>query len=67
MSPQQPVDQLAQTILGYTKEQCIHELRSFRDIPLDFTDEWMERTSVEMLRHILMAAYTTSQRYHKAG
>lgn len=49
--------QTAQHIAGMTREALIHELLHFNGtIRLDFTKVFLEKQSIEHLRHILLAA-----------
>ena len=52
-------------IHSYDRQRCIEELLSFRDIPLDFSADYLEGMSLERLRHILLAAHVTAMRQHQ--
>ena len=57
-----PIEELAMQIGTMHRESCIYELKNFDGIPLDFTDHFLQRMSVEELRHVLMAAALTVYR-----
>ena len=52
-------------IQSLDRQQCIHELLTFEDIPLDFNREFLDDMSLERLRHVLLAAYATVMKYHR--
>ncbi|QNN24234.1 hypothetical protein HED60_18810 [Planctomycetales bacterium ZRK34] len=60
------VHQLVQQIHGMSRTQCIDALTHFDGIPLDFTEPFLQRMSVERLRHILLAAMITVDRRRSA-
>ena len=49
-----------------SRTQCIDALTHFDGIPLDFTEPFLQRMSVERLRHILLAAMITVDRRRSA-
>ena len=51
----------------FDRHQCIQELLNFPDIPLDFTQAFLDDMSLERLRHILLAAYVTVMRHRAAS
>jgi hypothetical protein len=57
------LNQLAAVINSFDRQTCIDELKHFEAIPMDFTEDFLTRTSVEKLRHILLAAYLTRRKY----
>jgi hypothetical protein len=59
MSLNQPIEATVQQIQQLDRAACIHELIHFSHIPLDFTPEFLDRMSVERLRHVLLAAVLT--------
>jgi hypothetical protein len=65
MSPNAPLERIALEIQTLDRQQCIRELLSFDQIPLDFTAEALQAMSTESLRHLLMAAMVTVRKYHR--
>ena len=61
MSPEMPLDDLLQTIHSFDRNQCIDELTHFKSFPLDFDEGYLDKLSLEKLRHVLMAAYVTAR------
>jgi len=59
MCHQHPLEQVLADIHHLDRMQCIHELKHFDEIPLDFDDAFLAASSLERLRHILMAAVLT--------
>ena len=64
MSPNTSLEVAARQIQAFDRQQCITELLGFDAIPLDFTADCLRNMSTEKLRHLLMAAMVTYQRYH---
>jgi len=63
MPVQMSMEQVAQRVHSYDREQCIEELIHFKAMRLDFTRDALERMSIEKLRHLLLAAHITVQKY----
>ena len=55
----QPIETSVRRIHEMDRNGCIHELMSFRAIPLDFSREYLDGMSDERLRHVLLAAVLT--------
>lgn len=49
-----------------SRTQCIDALTHFDEIPLDFTESFLQRMSLERLRHVLLAAMLTVDRRKSA-
>lgn len=49
-----------------SRTQCIDALTHFEEIPLDFTEAFLHRMSLERLRHVLLAAMLTVDRRRSA-
>ncbi len=58
-----PIERLLQRIATLDRAQCIAELRGLPRPKLDFTDEYLDRQSIEGLRHLLLAAVLTARRH----
>jgi hypothetical protein len=58
-----PIDQLIAFIHRLDREGCINELRALGRPRLDFTDDYLERMSLEQLRHVLMAACLQARKH----
>ncbi len=58
-----PLALLATEVAELDRAGCIEQLRLIQQPRLDFTDEYLERTSTEGLRHILMAAIIQNRKH----
>jgi hypothetical protein len=60
MSAAQNYERLARTISALSRNEVEKKIKNFRGrFRLDFTDEYLNGTTVDRLRHILFAAMTT--------
>ena len=50
------LEQLLKKVASLDREACKRELRGLREIPLDFTEEFLDAQSTDQLRHVLLAA-----------
>jgi hypothetical protein len=56
------VDDLATSIASLGKEEVKQRIRTFKGrFRLDFTEDYLEKLSVDRLRHILLAALITAK------
>ena len=61
MAPKE-LDQLATSIATLGKPEIKKRIKSFRGrFRLDFTDEYLDKLSIDRLRHILLAALITTK------
>ena len=56
IQPEQQIEELIDTIHSLDRDRCKSELRRFEMVRLDFTDEFLEKLSLDRLRHVLLAA-----------
>lgn len=60
MTPQKRFEQTATTIAALGRAEITKRLKNFHGrFKLDFTDEYLEKLSLDRLRHILLAAMVT--------
>ena len=57
MAPRWSLEQITASISGMGKQELKKRIRNFKGrFKLDFTDDYLNRASVDRLRHILLAA-----------
>ena len=62
MSSKQDFEQAAQSIAKLNRQQVTHRIKHFKSrFKLDFTDEYLNKLSVDRLKHILLAAVINSK------
>ena len=66
MNHADPLHDTLRAVHRMNRSQCIDELTHFPDIPLDFSEDFLQNMSVERLRHLLAAAVLTVHQ-RKAG
>ena len=55
-------EKLSSSVVSLSKSQLMKRIRKFKGgFKLDFTDSYLEKLSVDRLRHILLAAMITKR------
>ena len=57
------IEELMTLVCGLDRDALVHHLRTYRaNFPVDFTADYLNKLSVEKLRHIFVAMCLHSQR-----
>ncbi len=54
------IDDISRRVESLSRSEIIHRLKNFKGLKLDFTDKYLNRQSTNRLRHIFLAALTTT-------
>jgi len=53
------IEDITKKVESLSRSEIKHRLKNFKCLRLDFTDEYLDRQSINRLRHIFLAALTT--------
>ncbi len=67
MATDNALNTLIRNICRMDRRQCIERLLHFEEIPLDFDRATLEGMATDRLRHLLMAAVHTRDKYRGSG
>jgi len=56
------IGDISKRVESLSRSEIKHRLKNFKGLRLDFTDEYLDRQSINRLRHIFLAALTTTIR-----
>ena len=57
------LDTLVSRIARMERAECVMEMRTIEQLPLDFTDEYLDAASLDQLRHLLLAAVVQARKH----
>ena len=63
MGSREQIDRILTSVPTYDRRRCIDQLHQIKRPRIDFTEEYLNKLSLDRLRHVVVAAYLQARKY----